>query len=85
MRSALVGRADGPGAVRSPTRVFAAARSAYSRTAGHHDGLRPLVSAKINGAEALFIADSGAFYSLITPAAAAQFKLKLGPAPYWLC
>ena len=46
-------------------------------------GLRPLVSAKINGAEALFIADSGAFYSTITPAAAAQFKLRLEPAPYW--
>src|SRR5260370_40174501 len=47
-------------------------------------GLRPLVSAKINGSDALFIADSGAFYSLITPAAAAQFKLKLRPAPYRL-
>jgi hypothetical protein len=46
-------------------------------------GLRPLVSAKINGAQVLFIADSGAFYSTITPAAAAQFKLRLEPAPYW--
>jgi hypothetical protein len=45
--------------------------------------IAPLVSAKINGAEAQFIADSGAFYSMITPAAAAQFKLRLGPAPYW--
>jgi tetratricopeptide (TPR) repeat protein/predicted aspartyl protease len=47
-------------------------------------GLRPLVSAKINGADALFLADSGAFFSMITPAAAAEFKLKLGPAPYGL-
>lgn len=42
-------------------------------------GLRPLVTAKINGADALFIADSGAFFSIITPAAAAQFKLRLEP------
>jgi tetratricopeptide (TPR) repeat protein/predicted aspartyl protease len=38
-------------------------------------GLRPLVSAKINGADALFIADSGAFFSTISAAAAAQFRL----------
>jgi tetratricopeptide (TPR) repeat protein/predicted aspartyl protease len=42
-------------------------------------GLRPLVSAKINGADALFLADSGAFFSLLTPASAAQFKLSLEP------
>ncbi len=41
----------------------------------------PLVSAKINGADALFLADSGAFYSVISPGSAAQFKLKQGPAP----
>jgi tetratricopeptide (TPR) repeat protein/predicted aspartyl protease len=44
--------------------------------------LRPLVSAKINGADALFIADSGAFFSMISPAAAAQFNLRLEPAPW---
>lgn len=41
-------------------------------------GMRPLVSAKINGAEARFVADSGAFFSMITPSAAAQFKLQPG-------
>ena len=67
-----------------PTRVFAACKiGILAELPVTMTGLRPLVSAKINGAEALFIADSGAFYSLITPAAAAQFKLKLGPAPYW--
>ena len=45
-------------------------------------GLRPMVSAKINGANALFIADSGAFYSVITPASAAEFGLRLRPAPF---
>jgi tetratricopeptide (TPR) repeat protein/predicted aspartyl protease len=44
-------------------------------------GLRPLVHAKINGKDALFLADSGAFYSTITPAAAAEYKLSLAPSP----
>ena len=44
-------------------------------------GTRPLVPAKINGAEALFLADSGAFYSIISPGAAAQFGLRLSAAP----
>ena len=69
----------------SPTRVFATCKvGILAELPVTMTGLRPLVSAKINGSDALFIADSGAFYSLITPAAAAQFKLKLGPAPYWL-
>jgi tetratricopeptide (TPR) repeat protein len=44
-------------------------------------GHKPLVTARINGADASFIADSGAFYSLITQAAAAQYGLKLHHAP----
>ncbi len=35
-------------------------------------GREPLVDARINGADTRFIADSGAFYSLITPASAAR-------------
>jgi tetratricopeptide (TPR) repeat protein len=67
-----------------PTRAFADCKIArLGELPVTMRGLRPLVSAKINGAEALFIADSGAFYSMITPAAAAQFKLRLEPAPYW--
>ncbi len=42
-------------------------------------GTRPLVSAKINGTEVKFLADSGAFYSIISPAAAAQFNLRRHP------
>ena len=45
-------------------------------------GMRPMVQAKINGADANFIADSGAFYSVITPATAAEYKLHLGVAPF---
>ena len=47
-------------------------------------GLRPTVAAKINGVDAAFIADSGAFYSMISPAAAAEFHLKVEPLPFEL-
>jgi tetratricopeptide (TPR) repeat protein len=44
----------------------------------------PLIAVKINGTEASFIADSGAFYSTITRAAAAELHLKLRPPPFGL-
>ena len=44
-------------------------------------GMRALVLTKINGADATFVADSGAFFSMITPAAAAQYQLPLHRAP----
>jgi tetratricopeptide (TPR) repeat protein/predicted aspartyl protease len=45
--------------------------------------LKPMVSAKINGKEVQFIADSGAFYSMISPGHAAELGLpfKLAPSP----
>jgi tetratricopeptide (TPR) repeat protein/predicted aspartyl protease len=46
--------------------------------------LQPLITAQINGEDARFIADSGAFYSMITEPSAAQFKLKLTAAPFGL-
>jgi tetratricopeptide (TPR) repeat protein len=45
-------------------------------------GTRPTVHAAINGTDALFIADSGAFFNTLTPAAAEQLKLRLEPAPF---
>jgi tetratricopeptide (TPR) repeat protein/predicted aspartyl protease len=45
-------------------------------------GLRPIIHAGVNGADAWFIADSGAFYSMLTPAAAAQFNLHLKSLPF---
>jgi tetratricopeptide (TPR) repeat protein/predicted aspartyl protease len=44
-------------------------------------GLRPLVHAKINGSDALFVADSGAFYSTLSPVAAASLHLSLRSMP----
>jgi tetratricopeptide (TPR) repeat protein/predicted aspartyl protease len=45
---------------------------------------RPVITAKINGEDARFIADSGAFYSMLTEASAAEFKLRLKAAPFGL-
>ena len=38
-------------------------------------GLRPIVRAQINGQDAWLVADSGAFFSFLTPAAVEQFQL----------
>jgi tetratricopeptide (TPR) repeat protein/predicted aspartyl protease len=44
-------------------------------------GLRPMVTVKINGRDAQFVADSGSFYSMISPAAAAEYNLPVRPVP----
>lgn len=44
-------------------------------------GLRPLVHAKINDRDATFIADTGAWFSLISPGNAAEYDLDLEPLP----
>src|SRR3954468_9227677 len=45
------------------------------------DGMQPLVAAKINGVDASFIVDSGAFYSLMSPGVAGAAGLKLDRIP----
>lgn len=45
-------------------------------------GLRPTLTAKINGTDAQFLLDSGAFYSMISSATAAQFNLRQRAAPF---
>lgn len=44
-------------------------------------GARPLVNAKIDGRDARFILDSGAFFSSLSPATAQTFNLKLSDLP----
>jgi tetratricopeptide (TPR) repeat protein len=44
-------------------------------------GMRPLIAATINGHEGSFIADSGAFYSLISPGMAGATGLRVTAAP----
>jgi tetratricopeptide (TPR) repeat protein/predicted aspartyl protease len=46
------------------------------------NNLRPVIPTKINGQEAKFILDSGAFYSMISSATASILKLKLQPGPW---
>ncbi len=48
------------------------------------EGLKPTISAKINDRDAQFILDSGAWFSMISSATAAQFNLELTPAPFGL-
>jgi tetratricopeptide (TPR) repeat protein/predicted aspartyl protease len=45
-------------------------------------GPRALTTAKINDVDVQFVVDSGAFYSMISAASAAQLKLKTTPAPF---
>ncbi len=47
-------------------------------------GLVPTVQARINGTEVRLIADSGAFFNTLSPAAAAALKLHVRPAPLYL-
>ena len=44
-------------------------------------GTRPMVAAKINGLDAEFLVDSGMFFSMLSPANAAELKLKTHPLP----
>lgn len=44
-------------------------------------GLRPLMTAAINDVDVQFVVDSGAFYSMISTASAAELKLRTSPAP----
>jgi tetratricopeptide (TPR) repeat protein/predicted aspartyl protease len=45
------------------------------------EGSRPLVDTKINGRDARFVADSGAFFSVIGTGGAAEYDLDTTPAP----
>jgi tetratricopeptide (TPR) repeat protein/predicted aspartyl protease len=46
-------------------------------------GAEPQLAAKFGSKEARFILDSGAFYSTISAASAAEFGLRVTPAPPW--
>ena len=48
------------------------------------EGTRPIVHAAINGTDEPFIADSGAFYSMLTPTAAEELRLRVEPARGYL-
>jgi tetratricopeptide (TPR) repeat protein len=85
------------GGRRLPIRVFAILSALVASSSAFADGcklgkiaefpiamvgMRPLMTAGINDVDVQFVVDSGAFYSTITPASAAQLKLKTSPAPF---
>ena len=47
-------------------------------------GTRPIITAKINNQDARFVLDSGAFFSTMSAATAAEFNLRPKPAPFGL-
>ncbi len=75
--AALASLCAGPAAV--PCSVQRVAELPITMT-----GPRPIVATEINGMAAPFILDSGAFYSMMSAAAAAEYRLSLSPAPYGL-
>jgi tetratricopeptide (TPR) repeat protein/predicted aspartyl protease len=48
------------------------------------DGLRPTIAVQFNGKPANLVVDSGAFFSSISGATAAEYGLRLSPAPFGL-
>jgi tetratricopeptide (TPR) repeat protein len=46
--------------------------------------MKPVVAVKINGQDGQFLTDSGMFFSMLSPASAAAFNLKVRPAPFHL-
>ncbi len=44
--------------------------------------MRPLMTAKVNDTDVRFMLDSGAFYSMLSPASAVELHLKMRSAPY---
>ena len=65
--------------------AFAACKlEAFAELPVTMEGFRPIVTVKINGQDALLIADSGAFFSMLTPAGAKRLGLSVRPGPTWL-
>jgi predicted aspartyl protease/Flp pilus assembly protein TadD len=68
-----------------PTGVFAACKvTNYADLPVTMVGMRPTIAAQINGQDVRFLIDSGAFFSMISSATAAQYGLRLSPAPIGL-
>ena len=76
--AALAALASIPAAGEAACKVDRLAELPVTMTSGY----KPMVSAKIDGMDAQFIADSGAFYSLISPGVAAAAGLHTYAAPH---
>jgi len=76
--AALAALASTPAAGEAACKIDRLAELPVTMTSGY----KPMVSAKIDGMDAQFIADSGAFYSLISPGVAAAAGLHTYAAPH---
>ena len=81
MRAPLLRVAAMLGAVAAPVHALAECKLAAFTVPVTMSGMRATIPAKINGTDVHFTIDSGAFYSQLTPAAAAELKLRLDRAP----
>jgi predicted aspartyl protease len=61
-----------------PTLVHGECRRTATELPVSISGTRPFVQAKINGKDARFLIDSGAFFSMMSEAVAAEYQLKVG-------
>ncbi|HEY0314272.1 MAG TPA: tetratricopeptide repeat protein [Allosphingosinicella sp.] len=76
--AALAALASLPAAAEAACKIDKLAELPVTMTSGY----KPMVSARIDGMDAQFIADSGAFYSLISPGVAAAAGLHTYAAPH---
>lgn len=76
--TALVTAADSPAAASSNDICRGAAIAELPVVM---EGRRPLVKATVNGAKSAFLVDSGAIFSMISPASAGRLGLALRPVP----
>ena len=74
MRAGLLWAAVILGAAAAPVRALAECKLAAFTVPVTMNGMRATIPAKINGTDVHFVIDSGAFYSMLTPAAAAELK-----------
>ena len=81
MRVRLLWTAAVLGAVTVPMHALAECKLAAFTVPVTMSGMRATIPAKINGTDVHFVIDSGAFYSMLTPAAAAELKLRRDRAP----
>jgi hypothetical protein len=77
----------GCGALLSASPAFADAKCKIAKVVDvpiTMNRLRPTIDVKINDRDAKFILDSGAFYSMISSATAAEYNLKTAAGPFGL-
>ena len=80
LRLAIAAALAGATLLLSPAAAQAACNLNAAAVPVDMNGLRPLVTVKVNGQEVQFLLDSGAFYNSIDAKLAAQQKLKPAPA-----